>query len=217
MDVFEQSSLMIDELNRELDQSIFMDGGLRLNLVYKCCDLSIEHGIAVKALLKTELFTSALALFRIQFESVVRAYWLLMLASNQEVLNIQISTIDDLFKNKKLPMVSEMIEKLAHVKEIEHIAEQFKAFKFYSLNHLNSIVHTGGHSFIRNSVGLDQSQYFTVVKQTNNFTTMAAQILLRHAGKEKFIHQLHAKYRSCFQMEDDISAIEKARIDALYL
>ena len=50
MNLFERSLEMIDELNRELQLSYFLDGGLRLDLVYECCDLSIEHGVAVKNL-----------------------------------------------------------------------------------------------------------------------------------------------------------------------
>ncbi len=169
-----------------------------------------------KNLLVSGLITSALALFRIQFEAVVRAYWLLTVATNNDVLKIEISSIDDLFRNRKVPMVSEMIDKLSNVKEINHIVEQFKQFKFYSLNHLNSIVHTGGHSLIRKKVGLNERQIIVLIKQSNNFTTLAAQILLRHASKEKYIHQLHSKYRECFYMEDDVPFGEKERIDAMY-
>ena len=55
-----------------------------------------------------------------------------------------------------------------------------------------------------------------IVKQVNGFILMAAQILLRHAGKEKWIHGLHGKYRDCFLMQEDISVEEKQRIDAMY-
>ncbi|MDM1247334.1 hypothetical protein HX005_08020 [Acinetobacter sp. R933-2] len=216
MDLFDLSMEMINELYGELEQSYFMEGGIRLELVYQCCDLSIEHGIAVKTLLMENLVTSAMALFRIQFESVVRAYWLLMVASNQDVLKLKISSIDDLFKNHKIPMVSAMIEALSQVKEISHIIEQFRQFKFYSMNHLNNIVHSGAHSIIRRKAGLTEQQTEILIRQTNNFTTMAAQILLRHAAKEKYIHHLHEKYRPCFHMEEDVSIEEKMRIDARY-
>ncbi|WP_174492804.1 DUF6988 family protein [Acinetobacter sp. Marseille-Q1623] len=216
MDLHALSMEMIDELYKELEQSQFMDGGIRLELVYQCCDLSIEHGIAVKTLLEQNLVTSAMALFRIQFESVVRAYWLLMVASNQDVLKLQLSSIDDLFKNHKIPMVSAMIDALSQVKEITNIVENFKQFKFYSMNHLNNIVHSGAHSMIRRKAGLTVKQHEILVKQTNNFTTMAAQILLRHAAKEKYIHYLHDKYRVCFHMQEDVSSEEKMRIDAMY-
>ena len=216
MDLFEQSMRMINELNQELSQSEFVDGGLRLDLVYQCCDISIEHGLAVKTLLEAELFTSALAVFRVQFESTARAYWLLLSATNDQILKFQTTSSSELFKNEKLPMVSEMIAKLKDIAEIRPIALQFEEFRFYSLKHLNSIVHTGKHSFIRGAVGLNQKQYSDVMKQSNGLTSMAAQILLRHAGKEKWIHILLAKYRDCFLMQEDISPEEKARIDAMY-
>lgn len=207
---------MVDELYTELQQSYFVDGGIRLDLVYQCCDLSIEHGIAVKKLLREQLITSALALFRIQFESVVRAYWLLMVASNNDVLKLQVSSIEDLFRNHRIPMVSGMIEELSGVNEIAYIVEQFKQFKYYSMNHLNNIVHSGSHSLIRRKVGLDEKQILIVIKQSNNFSTIAAQILLRHASKEKYIHHLYSKYRECFHMEEDVSVEEKERIDSMY-
>ncbi|WP_407303714.1 DUF6988 family protein [Acinetobacter sp.] len=216
MNLYKKSLMMIEELNKQLDSSELVDGGLRLDLVYQCCEISIEHGIAVKTLLETELYTSALALFRVQFESTVRAYWLLLSATNNQILKFQTTSIAEQFKNEKLPMVSEMIEKLKNIEEIRPIALQFKEFKFYSLTHLNSIVHTGKHSLVRNTFGLNEKQYSDVMKQSNGLTTMAGQILLRHSGKEKWIHILHAKYRDCFLMQEDISAEDKQRIDAMY-
>ena len=174
MNLFEQSMIMINELYEELEVSYFMDGGVRLDLVYQCCYLAIEHGIAVKTLLEADLVTSGLALFRVQFESIVRAYWLLMVASNNDVLKLQMTSISDLFKNNKIPMVSAMIEALSQVKEIAHIVEHFRQFKFYSMNHLNSIIHSGSHSIIRQQVGFNNKQSNDVIKQSNNLTMMAA-------------------------------------------
>ena len=142
MSLFDQSMEMVEELYLELNKSSFLDGGIRLDLVYQFCDLAIEHGVAVKILLENNLVTSALALFRVQFESVVRAYWLLMVASNNDVLKLQISSIENLFKNYKIPMVSVMIDQLKDVRETFHIVEQFRQFKFYSMSHLNNIVHS---------------------------------------------------------------------------
>ena len=45
---------------------------------------------------------------------------------------------------------------------------------------------------------------------------MVAQILLCHAGKEKWIHGLYVKYRDCFLIQEDISVKDKQRIDAMY-
>lgn len=111
----------------------------------------------------------------------------------------------------KIPTAAEMIAKLENVVEIKHIVHMFKAFKFYSLKHLHSIVHTGRNSLIQRKAGLADAHRIIIVKQVNGFIVMAAQILLRHAAKEKYIHHIYKKFRNCFQMQDDITAVQKSR------
>lgn len=214
--IFRESEKMLEELGSVLSNSIFLEGGPRLDIVYQCCELSIEHGVAILSLLEIKRDISALALFRIQFEAVVRAYWLLMVASNQEIQKFELNNADDLLKNIKIPTAVEMITKLENVLEIAHIVEMFKEFKFYSLKHLHSIVHTGRNSLIQKRAGLADEQRLVIIKQVNGFITMAAQILLRHAGKEKYLHYIHAQYRNCFQMQSDITVEQKAEIDKRY-
>jgi hypothetical protein len=60
-DIFCDSADMLSELNKEWHNSIFMDGIVRLDLVYECCELSIEHGRAILQLLQTHYDVSALA------------------------------------------------------------------------------------------------------------------------------------------------------------
>jgi hypothetical protein len=72
--IFRESEKMLEELGSELSNSIFLEGGPRLEIVYQYCELSIEHGVAILSLLEMKRDISALALFRIQFEAVVRAY-----------------------------------------------------------------------------------------------------------------------------------------------
>ena len=52
---------MLSELNVELNYLVFMGGAVKLDLVYECCDLSIEHGRAILQLLQTHQDVSALA------------------------------------------------------------------------------------------------------------------------------------------------------------
>ncbi|AUX89372.1 MULTISPECIES: DUF6988 family protein [unclassified Acinetobacter] len=214
--IFRLSEQMLEELDDELISSVYLEAGLRLELVHECCDIAIEHGVAIQHLLELERDISAIALFRMQFEAVVRAYWLLMVATNNEVQKFEVKNEAQLFQNIKILSVTEMITKLEGVKEIEHIVEMFKEFKFYSLKHLHSVVHTGRNSLIQKRAGLSDEFRITLIRQVNGFITMAAQILLRHAGKEKYLHYIHGKYGSCFQMQEDISAEEKQRIDSKF-
>jgi hypothetical protein len=62
------------------------------------------------------------------------------------------------------------------VAEIKQIVESFKAFKFYLLHHLHSIVHSGRNSLIQRKAGLAVNQRLVIAKQANGFIMMAAQI-----------------------------------------
>lgn len=65
-------------------------------------------------------------MFPIQFDSVVQAYWVSLRASNDQILKMQTLSVNELFKNEKMPMVSEMIEQLKNIEEIKAIALQFE-------------------------------------------------------------------------------------------
>ena len=69
MNIYESSHQMVSELITELSDSTFIDGGLRLDLVYDCCDLSIEHSIAVR-----NLFEMGLTLSLIHISEPTRPY-----------------------------------------------------------------------------------------------------------------------------------------------
>jgi hypothetical protein len=223
MDLFEQSLRMINELNQELSQSEFVDGGMRLDLVYQCCDISIEHGLAVKTLLEAELFTSALALFRTQFESLVRAYWILFAATDEQVNELGRMNSIEQFTLKEHKSISRftatpMIEALKEIQEIKHIVAQLEEFKLFSLDYLNSIVHSGKQTFLHHTFGLSNEHKKMVIKQSNNLTMMVAQIYLKHTlpDRQKLIQVFIQKYRECFMLPEDISEEERQKILARY-
>ncbi|RZJ20475.1 MAG: hypothetical protein EON51_14985 [Acinetobacter sp.] len=220
MDLFEQSMKMVNELNQELSQSEFVDGGLRLDLVYQCCDISIKHGLAVKTLLEAELFISALALFRTQFESLVRAYWILFAATDEQVG--ELDSIEQLtlkeYKSISRFTATPMIEGLKEIQEIKHIVAQLEEFKLFSLDYLNSIVHSGKQTFLRHTFGLGDEHKKLIIKQSNNLTMMSAQIYLKHTlpDRQKLIQIFIQKYRECFMLPEDISKEEREKILARY-
>lgn len=223
MDLFEQSMTMVNELNQELSQSEFVDGGLRLDLVYQCCDISIEHRLAVKILLETELFISALALFRTQFESLVRAYWILFAATDEQVCELGVLDSIEQLTLKEHKSISRftatpMIEALKEIQEIKHIVAQLEEFKLFSLDYLNSIVHSGKQTFLRHIFGLGDEHKKLIIKQLNNLTMMSAQIYLKHTlpDCQKLIQIFLQKYRECFMLPEDISKEDREKILARY-
>lgn len=219
-ELFEQSLKMIDELKTEIDNSSFIDGGLRIDVVSQCIEISMQHNISLNALLALNLHIPAMVLLRAQFEAVVKAYWILFLATNEDISKLNFSwTFEEQFEKDKFPMVSEMLEKLYTANlEAHHIIQHLLDFKKYHLKQLNSFVHSGKHSFTRHQIGFDQPMICALMRQSNNLATVAAQIMLKLTvpDKQKFIHKLIEKYRGCFFLDDDVDPEMKKRVDGYF-
>lgn len=52
MDLSEQSFLMMEEPNREIENSKLIDAVIRLDPVYQCCYITMKYSRTVKSLLK---------------------------------------------------------------------------------------------------------------------------------------------------------------------
>jgi hypothetical protein len=195
-----------------------IDCGPRLDLVEQCIYISFEHGIGVNTLLTLDMPVQAMVLLRSQFESAVRAYWLLFCASNFQISKLSFGyTFEEQFDKDTCPSLSKMLEMLQKADlPAKPVINMFVEFKKYHLNQLNSFVHTGKHSFTRDVMGFDVNLVLTLIRQSNNLITASAQIMLAHTvpDKQKFIHFLIEKYRDCFFMLEDLDLTEKARVDS---
>mgnify|MGYP003408862922 CR=1 FL=1 len=111
-----------------------------------------------------------------------------------------------------------MIEALKEIQEIKHIVAQLEEFKLFSLDYLNSIVHSGKQTFLRHTFGLSDEHKKMIIKQSNNLTMMVTQIYLKHTlpDRQKLIQVFMQKYRECFMLPEDISEEEQQKILARY-
>lgn len=218
--LLEKSLKMILELKDEIIESEVVNCGPRLDLVEQCINISFEHGIGVNTLLTLDMPIQAMVLSRAQFESAIRAYWLLFCASNIQISKLSFRyTFEEQFVKDTCLSLSEMLEML-HKADIpaKPVINMFVEFKKYHLNQLNSFVHTGKHSFTRDKIGFDENLVMTQMRQSNNLITASAQIMLAHTvpDKQKFIHFLIEKYRDCFFMQEDLDLTVKARVDSYF-
>ncbi|HFE9906830.1 TPA: hypothetical protein ACGA4X_001825 [Acinetobacter baumannii] len=215
--LLEKSLKMILELKEEIINSTVIDCGPRLDLVEQCIYISFEHGIGVNTLLTLDMPIQAMVLFRSQFESAVRAYWLLFCATNIQISKLSFGyTFEEQFVKDTFPMLSEILDMLQKlVLPAKPVINMFIEFKKYHLNQLNSFVHTGKHSFTHDVMGFDENLVLTLMKQSNNLITASSQLMLAHTvpDKQKFIHLLIEKYRDCFFMQEDLDPKVKARVD----
>lgn len=128
------------------------------SLSHACFDLVIEHHISILSLCKEELYCSALALLRVEFEALVRGLWLRYAASETEINRFK--------KDNDEPEFHELIKA---VEENAGISEGLlSCIKEKQWNVFNSFTHTGIDAISRRvseiTTGYDNYKESDVIK-----------------------------------------------------
>ncbi len=167
------------------------------------CSLSFEHAESVKILIATGNFTSATGLVRLQYEAVVRSMWLYYAASETAVSKLMCElTAESSNKANKLPMLSEMLEKLEG-KAPDDAVSMLLEFKEYSWRPLSSFVHGGIHAIHRHSKGYPAELLYLTLKHSNGISMMVGMLLVilegggHHRGR---MPQLQERFKGCLPM-----------------
>lgn len=129
------------------------DDSQRIMVSRVMCSIAFEHAESAKMLISAGNLTSATGLVRLQYEALVRAMWLLYAATDTDVLKLTSElTQETADKANKLPMLSEMLEKLQG-KSPQEPLDMLREFKEYSWKPLSSFIHGGLHAIHRHSKG----------------------------------------------------------------
>ena len=153
------------------------------------CRVAIHHAESIKLLLASGKFTSATGLMRLQYESLVRAFWVRYAAKDGFVTKqmAELSVKSARVANK-MPMLSEMLKSL-HEKVPQELIDQLLEIKEYSWKPLSSFIHGGIHAIDRNRRGYPLPLLLQLLKNSNGISTMAAMLLVilsnnpSHKGK----------------------------------
>lgn len=176
-------SISLDrELNSLFDLSQIEQGG-RHTSSRIMCGVSFEHAESVKLLTVSGNFTSAVCLLRLQYETLVRAIWLLYAASESEVERLREKlTTESVEKAEKLPMLSAMLIALEG-KGPPEVGAQLLEFKEYSWRPLSSYVHGGIHAMSRHSKGYPEQLLIQAIKASNGLSLMAGMLVVVLSGQ----------------------------------
>lgn len=149
------------------------------------CSVAFEHAESVKVLIASGNFTSALGLVRLQYEALVRAMWLLYSASDMAVSKLMSElTTETAKKADKLPMLSEMLQKLDGKAPKEAMLQLYE-FKKYSWKPLSSYIHGGIHAVNRHSKGYPKPLLLQALKASNGVSIMAGMLLVILSGDRR--------------------------------
>lgn len=179
---------------------------------YKAVDalafISIEHSSSLRFLIAhAKCNTSAFALFRLQYEALVKSLWAFYVASDEHIDLIVGELSDERAErnNRELPSISKMLKQLEDKNTpAHHAVQQLVEFKNISWKALNSYVHSGLHAVNRSMNGYPPELIFPIIRQSNNLMYLAAYTLAIITGNKLVIEGVsitRKKFKDCLQLD----------------
>lgn len=196
-------SMALHEAVLELTEALEPHPGLRIVLAFQSTLLSMEHATASMLLTQSEMEAPGMALLRPQFESLVRAFWLMYSASEAQVEKLAMPLTEATARRgDDLPMLSEMLKQLEATPEApRHIVAQLQAYKDITWKALNSFTHGGIHPMSKFVTGYPPRLVFDTLCNSNGIYMMAAQLLCVLTGipkKQTQLGKLVDEFTDCF-------------------
>ena len=171
---------------------------------YQCALMSVEHAAGAVALLTIGMPNAAMALFRPQFETLIRGVWLLEAADEKWVRQYhEPPTEESARAAEKAPGVTVMFDELLKLEDprVKGIVEHLDEYRTQSLRGLNSFTHGGMHPMSRSGTGYSMALVDNVVRCANGLVCYAAQMaaLISTDAQANMVpvRTLHMDFRDC--------------------
>lgn len=159
-------------------QSLLPAPNQRFVIAFQSGLLSLEHAVSALVLFDQGLFSSAIALTRPQFESLVRGVWLLHAASDNWVNKLsEPLTMESAKRANEGEGLAEMLKQLeANPTAPAGIVAQLREYKEVTWKAMNSYAHGGLHPLSRKLTGYPAQLIYDVIRNSNAVVALTAQL-----------------------------------------
>lgn len=159
-------------------ESLVPAPGERYRVAFQAGLLALEHAVSARRLVEEALFSSAIALLRPQFESLVRGIWLLYAASDNWIAKFsEPLTLESAKRASEGEGLAEMLKQLeASPTAPKEVIGQLRAYKDVSWKAMNSYTHGGLHPLTRTLEGYPPQLLHDVIRNSNAIVEMTAQL-----------------------------------------
>lgn len=175
--------------------------GPRCLASFQCGLLSLEHAISATALIEIQHFASGYALFRPQFESLVRGIWLFHAASDDWVNKLVAPlTTQNAEKANEGLMMADMLKALKSSAAPDHLVKQLQEYRDVTWKALNSFTHVGIHPIARTIGGYPEPLTMDAVRNSNGLVIITAQLAAISSGDPENMKQVrafHVEFADC--------------------
>jgi hypothetical protein len=179
IDILLMRSAKLEEVLTEFFDLDPYEDSARMTASRIMCSVVFEHARSIKILTDASGYTSAVSLYRLQYEVLVRAFWLLFAASDEWVSTLMTDiTTEGIDKANKLPLVNEMLAALADSKAPEVAVAQLRDFKAQVWKPLCSFVHAGFHALHGHGTGYPPDMISQIIKGSNGLCLITGNLLV---------------------------------------
>lgn len=197
-----ERSIQLHETIHDHVETLIPFDDLRFEIAFDSGVLALEHGTAALHLIEAGWTSSAFALMRPQFESLVRGIWLAYGASDLWVEKLsQPLTIAAQKQANEGPMVAEMLKQLeAAPSAPAGIVSQLKEYRDVSWKALNSFNHGGIHALSKNVTGYSPKLIYDALRNSNAVMALTAQlvsIMTGDGGNIDTVRRIYVDYADC--------------------
>lgn len=170
------------------------DNSLRGDISRVLCSTAFEHAESIRGLLLIGNTTSATSLLRLQYESLVRAIWVIYSASDSivEKLSAELNS-ENAKKANRLPMLSQMLNEMEKTTPHNALIPLLE-FRDTSWKDLSSFVHGGFHLIHRHGAGYPAWLQETVLRSSNNLNGMNGYFISIMTGDIPLSKSVHASF-----------------------
>ncbi|NQD36002.1 hypothetical protein HPT27_03135 [Permianibacter sp. IMCC34836] len=204
-----QRSLELERALVNLIETVPPATNKRAVVVRNLCKLSFEHGNSTRLLIAHQNLISAIALIRLQYESIARAVWVLYAAAEHwvDLLNSDLTQESDEEANK-LPSLQKMLNALPGVagnnELIKELLRMLDEFKRSAWKQLSSFAHGGIHAIRRSENGLPRPLLEEAIKMSNGLLIMVGIVMVvlsRDSRLYGSVPAIQRDFRECLPPE----------------
>lgn len=149
---------------------------------FEACQLAMEHGQALRALVTSGYDSTAAAVLRVQFEALTRAHWAFYAASSEELAALSAPLSAKAEKAAAdLPVAQKMIKAMRD-KGPPGMHQTFDEFRLVVVSTLNAFIHAGQPAVRLHNDGFPPDVLDRLLRYSNAMQTMAGMTMANLSG-----------------------------------
>lgn len=188
---------------------VLADEATKYELCAAASTLSTEHAFVLRSAFAAIVPNSGAALLRLQYEALLRAAWLLYVASPSQVNKLAAALdLEAEQAAKNLPGYMEMLESVGKSAP-EGLSAPLVEFNQYSRHALNSFVHSGIHPLRRAQEGFPLELAHRLIIMSNGLMHLAYRMLASLSGSQRRMDKVTHLYRTfedCLPVKAEFSS-----------